>query len=93
MRALGASRRTVLGTILLESGTLCALGAVVGIPLAHVGVQLAGNYLRMKSGALISAWSFSPYELYLLGGTVLLGLLVGILPAAEAYETDVAENL
>ena len=93
MRSLGASRRTIFTTILLESGTLCTLGAVVGIPLAHVGVHLAGGYIQMKSGALVQAWAFSPHEVLLLAGTVVLGLAVGIVPGLKAYETDVADNL
>ncbi|MFH0963531.1 MAG: ABC transporter permease [Planctomycetota bacterium] len=93
MRSLGAGRWTIFGTILAESGTLCAAGALVGIPLAHLCVQLAGNYIRMTSGAIVDAWRFSPYEPYLLLGTVLLGLVVGVIPAVKAYDTDVAENL
>ncbi|MFH0963530.1 MAG: ABC transporter permease [Planctomycetota bacterium] len=93
MRSLGAGRWTIFASILLESATLCALGALVGIPLAHFAVQLSGNYIHMQSGALINAWSFSFYEILVLVGTALLGALVGLVPATKAYETDVAAHL
>ena len=93
MRSLGASRWTVFSSILLESATLCAVGAFLGIPVAHFAVLLAGNYIHLKSGILIHPWSFAPYEILLFVGTAILGAVVGILPAVRAYETDVAQNL
>jgi len=93
MRSLGAGRWTVFSAILLESSTLCTVGALLGIPVAHLAVQVAGNYIHLRSGILIHPWSFASYELLLLVGTALLGAVVGILPAVKAYETDVAQNL
>jgi len=93
MRSLGASRGTIFTTILFESATLCGIGALVGVPLGHFAVMLAGDYIYRASGAVIHPWSFSFYEIFLVLGAVVLGMLVGILPAARAYETDVAANL
>ena len=102
MRSLGASRWTIVLTILLERATLCALGALVGIPVAHLGVQMASGYIHVKSGAIINAWGLVwldvlgtrvPAELILFLGTTLLGAVVGIMPAFKAYRTDVAESL
>ena len=93
MRSLGARRGTIFATILLESATLCGIGAIVGVPLGHFAVMLAGDYIYRTSGAVIPSWSFSFYEVLLVLGAVVLGMLVGILPAIKAYETDVAANL
>ena len=93
MRSLGAGRWTIFSSILFESAALCAAGAAFGIPFAHLVLQFAANYIRGKSGAIIAAWDFSPIELLLLAGTVVIGLLVGIFPAVKAYKTEVADNL
>lgn len=93
MRSLGASRGTIFATILVESATLCGIGGIVGVPLGHFAVMLAGDYIYRASGAVIHSWSFSFYEIFLVLGAVVLGTLVGILPAMKAYETDIAANL
>jgi len=93
MRSLGASRGTIFATILFESAALCGIGAIAGVPLGHFAVMLAGDYIYRTSGAVIQPWSFSFYEVFLVLGAVALGMLVGILPAARAYETDIAANL
>ena len=92
MRSLGASRWTIVATVLLESATLLALGALVGLPLGHLGVQAAGGFVQAQSGAIFNAWRFSIWELYVVLGTTVLGVVVGILPAFKAYKTEVAEN-
>ena len=93
MRSLGASRWTIVATVLLESATLLALGALVGLPLGHLGVQGASGFVQAQSGAIFNAWRFSIWELYVVLGTTVLGVVVGILPAFKAYKTEVAENL
>ena len=48
MRALGARRATVLGIVLLESGTLAAVGGIVGIIGGHAAAILAAAALSSK---------------------------------------------
>ena len=93
MRGLGANRKTIFRTIMLESAMLCGIGALVGIPLGHLAVQFASDYIYRQSGAVIHAWSFNLYEILLVVGTIVLGALVGILPGIKAYRTDVAASL
>jgi len=93
MRSLGASRSMIVRAILLESATLLAMGAIVGLPLGHVGVLLAADFVQKRSGAIFDAWTVSPIEVLVVAGTTLLGIVVGILPAVKAYNTDVVENL
>jgi putative ABC transport system permease protein len=93
MRALGARRRTVLSIVLLEAGTLCLMGGVAGIALGHLLTAVAGKMLSSKAGITVSAVAFHPEEIAVLAGVIVLGILVGILPALKAYRTDVADGL
>jgi len=102
MRSLGASRWTIVLTILLECVTLLGIGALLGIPGGHLGVMVAAGFVQAQSGAIFDAWS--PVMLDVLGrpvyaelalflGMTILGAIVGVLPAFKAYKTDVGNIL
>ncbi len=93
MRALGASRATILGIVLLESCVLASLGGVVGILGGHGVVYLGASLLAARSGLVMNLFRISALEPVVFGSVILLGALAGLLPAVLAYRTDVAENL
>ncbi|HEV3029103.1 MAG TPA: FtsX-like permease family protein [Planctomycetota bacterium] len=93
LRALGARRSSVLAIILLEALALCAAGAAGGILLGHLLTAVAGAALSARSGIPVSAAAFQPEEFVVLGGVLVLGALAGILPAIQAYRTDIADGL
>jgi putative ABC transport system permease protein len=93
LRALGARRTTVLSIILFEATALCFFGGVAGILLGHALTAAAGALLSESSGVAFSPFSFHPREFAVLGGVLLLGALAGILPALQAYRTDIADGL
>jgi len=93
IRALGATRATVLAMICLEAGLVALIGAVAGLVLGHL-VCLAGSvYMRAAFGEGIGWFRMDQWEpLYLLA-VVILALLAGLVPALKAYRTPVATNL
>ncbi|MBN2024334.1 MAG: ABC transporter permease [Pirellulales bacterium] len=93
MRALGASRVMVGTIILLESILLSLGGGALGILLGHGLVGVLGPTIAEQTGVLVSPWSFQYNELILIPGLVVLASIVGYLPAAVAYRTDVAKSL
>jgi len=86
-RAVGARRTDIQFQFLLESTLLGALGGALGVV---TGVAVAG----------LAAW-IGPWDLALsapataagLGGALLLGLVVGLIPAARAARLDPAASL
>lgn len=93
MRALGARRQSVFLIILAESLLLCLGGALFGLLLGHGLVFLAAPIVEARSGLLINPYTFDPWELVVIPGTIVLAGLVGMLPGVTAYRTDVAGAL
>jgi putative ABC transport system permease protein len=93
MRALGASRNSVMAIVLVESILLSLGGGLIGILLGHGILGLASPYVVERTGISLSMFHFHWQELVLIPGLVLLASLVGFLPAIAAYRTDVAKSL
>jgi len=92
LRALGASRRSVLILTMLEALLVTGAGAAAGILLGH-GVSLGiGLWLR-EQYALSSLPGFYPGEFFILALVLILGLLASLMPAVAAYRSEVAPHL
>lgn len=93
LRALGARRRAVLGVILLEAGSLAAIGAVLGYLVYAAILIVAQQIVREQTGVMLEI--LRPHRALLITPLLMvgLGLAAGILPAVRAYATDVADNL
>lgn len=93
LRALGAHRRTVFAAVVLEAGTIAALGAGAGL-LAHLAfMTLAAVIIQDQTGVVLDPWTLDPVLFWGPALIVLLGALAGLAPAWKAYRTDVAEAL
>ena len=93
MRALGASRGTVMMIILLESILLSLGGGVIGMVIGHGLIAGVGPIIANAVMVVVNPWHFQASELILIPGLILLASLVGYLPAVVAYRTDVAQSL
>lgn len=92
-RALGAKRRTVFSAILLEAGSIAFMGALLAFPVAFVILSAAAWIVRRDTGVVLDPLAFHPVYWYAPLGAVALGMLAGVLPAAQAYSTEVAKHL
>jgi putative ABC transport system permease protein len=93
MRALGASRGTVMLIILLESILLSLGGGVIGMVIGHGLIAGVGPIIASAVMVVVNPWHFQASELILIPGLIILASLVGYLPAVVAYRTDVAQSL
>ncbi len=93
MRALGASRLTVMLVILMESILLSLGGGALGLALGHGLIGLLAPVIVEQTGVAVGLLQFRPIELILIPGLIVLASLVGYLPAMTAYRTDVARSL
>jgi putative ABC transport system permease protein len=93
MRALGASRYTVMTIILMESILLSLGGGAFGLLIGHGLIGALGSTIADQTGVLVNPWDFQTIELILIPGLIVLATLVGYLPAMYAYKTDVVKSL
>jgi len=93
MRALGARRLTVGMIILLESILLSLGGGVIGMFIGHGLIAVLGPFITEAVKIVVNPLQFQWAELILVPGLIVLASVVGYLPAAIAYRTDVAQSL
>ncbi len=93
IRAMGAPAGTIFQMILLESAIICLIGAVVGVTLSHVGLVVLQSALRDATGLVIFAGLPGMDDVLLIAGALVLGLVSAVIPAVNAYRTDVATHI
>jgi putative ABC transport system permease protein len=93
LRALGARRRTIFGTVVLESALIAALGMVLAFGFYGVIVGVAAAVIQDQTGVVLDAFSWHAVMLWAPAGMIALGALAGVVPAWKAYRTPVAQNL
>ncbi len=93
LRVLGASRARVFGLILTESALIGVLGTALGVALALVGANAAGEVLKRMVGIHIQAGLPLRTLIVVAVGTLILACLAGVIPGVMAYRTSVAKNL
>lgn len=91
---LGAGRRQLAGQILRESLLLAAMGAVLGVLLAVLGVKLFNLAIAGSNPPWWMKIAVDPAALlFTLGVTVAAGLLSGLMPALQSSRADLGEVL
>jgi len=93
MRALGASRMTVMCIILMESILLSLFGGALGLLIGHGATWAFSPWIAEWTGVSVGWMQVQWMELILIPGLIALASLVGFLPAMAAYRTDVAKSL
>lgn len=93
MRALGASRGEIFGSVIIEAFWVTMLGIGAGWCLGTGVCWVLGRYLVQRVGFGVSAISMTPDLVTAYSAVVLMGLVAGILPAWQAYRTNVARDL
>ena len=93
MRALGASATEILGAVLIEAFLVTVLGIVTGWLLGGATAGGIGIYLGRRFGLYVQPLGFTLEHALAFGTVAFVGLLAGIIPAWQAYQTDVARDL
>ena len=93
LRALGARRRVVFSSVVLEAVTISIFGTLIGFLLYAAIITAASFIIRNQTGVVLDIFSLHPVLLITPAGMILLGALAGLIPAYKAYTTEVAKNL
>jgi len=93
MRMLGASRARLMGLLLVEALVLSAAGALLGLALGHVLMEVLGAALRAAQQVPVTGWTWAAGELWLIGLALCVGVLAALVPAWRASRAEVATVL
>ena len=93
MRALGASRAKLFAHVALEGLIITAVGAMCGLLIGHVAAAAAGIWLDRTRQLALELPMFTMNDVYLAAMAMAVGLIAAIVPAIQAYSTDVTETL
>ncbi|GAB1463362.1 ABC transporter permease [Pedobacter sp.] len=92
MRTLGASKGKLFSLIILEGLILTIIGTLIGIALGHGVLHLIGNY-QESSQAKMTGLLFIKEEIYLLIAGLAIGMVAAIIPAVQAYRSNLSNIL
>jgi len=94
IRALGATRGTVLTLICLEAGFVALFGSILGLFAGHAVNALGAWYMTRYYGENLGyGYIELVFEAGYIVAVIILAILAGLVPAMKAYRTPVATNL
>ncbi len=93
MRVMGASQVKLFMLIILEGLLLAFIGYVLGMLLSHGGMELLANYMQEAYRYTFTGKQFLPKEGLLFLATLLIGFIAALIPAIQAYQTNISETL
>ena len=92
-RALGATRKSVMGLVVFEALIISLLGGMLGLALGHWLISLGAHFIKIETGVGFTAGYLSAADWLVIPGTAVLGLLAGLVPGIQAYRLGVLKNL
>jgi putative ABC transport system permease protein len=93
LRAVGARPRQIVSLLVLESGMLAAAGAAAGVALVYALLFLLQGPVEAQFGLYLPVRPLGAVELLYIGGVVLAGFLIGLVPAIRAYRNTLTDGL
>ena len=79
--------------IIVEGLLLALLGFVFGFLLAHGGMELMSGFMQEKYRYDFTGMIFLKIEWLVLLGALIVGLIASLIPAFQAYRTDISTTL
>lgn len=93
LRSLGAGPSQLAGLLVLESSLLTVLAVTIGISLQNGILFYFQDWLKIHFGIFISPFEFRGEELFVMSLILVLGLVVGLIPALRVYRASLKEGL
>ncbi|MNL38148.1 outer membrane-specific lipoprotein transporter subunit LolE [compost metagenome] len=92
MRTLGASRTKLFMIVISEGIMLTLAGTIIGITLGHLVLEFIGSN-QESSQAQLSGFVLLYDEIYLFVAGLAIGIFAAIIPAIQAYRSNISKIL
>lgn len=89
MRSMGASRTKLFVSVVAEGMALTLAGSLLGMGLGHAAVYGFTQAVPQSAQTGFTAWVIYAEEGWLLAASLLLGFVCSLLPAIQAYRTNI----
>ncbi len=93
MRTLGATRGRLFAHVLLEGFLMAAFGLGLGLLVGHGAAEAVGRAVQAQQGFRLTGFAWAPGEAWLVLAALGVGLVAALIPAVQAYRTDLAATL
>lgn len=93
LRTMGATRLGVFGVLLGQGLVIAGLGVGLGLSLGHGLLDAAAASSAQLRGLGITGATLHPGEIWIVIGGLGAGALAALIPALDAYRTDIAKTL
>ena len=93
LRSVGAKSRDVFFLLVLESTLVAALGAVLGASAVNLSLAIFAQPIEAAAGIPLGGFGLSAYDVYVTGGVVTVGFLLGFAPGWLAYRRSLSDGL
>ena len=93
LRSVGAGPGTISFLLIFEATVLTLVGILFGLLFLYIILFASQPLLEAHFGLFIPIHPPSFKDLIILGGIVLTGMLMGIIPALRAYRQSLADGM
>ena len=93
MRVMGASPGKLFFLIILEGMVLALFGFLVGLLISHIGMEVLASYAKSSYRYSFTGKTFLATEWWVLLASLAIGFVAAIIPAIQAYKTDIHNTL
>lgn len=93
MRVMGASRGRIFTLIISEGLWLAFIGLLLGLSISHIGMSILGTFLEKEYQYEFTGAIFLSSEGFLILIIFLVGFFAALIPAIQAYKTDISNTL
>lgn len=93
MRSLGASKAKLFTHVIVEGVLITTAGCLLGLLLGQAAILILSESLTQTDQLGITANTFTYEQLYLIAGSIAVGVIASLLPAIQAYQTDISDTL
>ena len=93
MRSLGATRKRIMGFIMLEALGLGLGGAILGIVVAQLFLKIVSVWVASTKHVELAPIGFGWLEVNLILAALGLSVAAAIIPAVKAYKVNIVQEL